>query len=185
MRTQWCSIFNLLSLLFSRLLQRHVKTFAVKFTVGLCLSLLVFACTKNATNSNPASLATSNPTANSEKVIRIGYQKSGVLFLVKNRGGLEKRLSPLNTTVQWSEFPSPTPLVEALGAGKIDLGQTADAGAVSAQAAEIDLVNVANSRPSPKSLAILVSKDSLIRKVADLKGKKVALNTKVQLLSFW
>jgi sulfonate transport system substrate-binding protein len=38
------------------------------------------------------------------------------------------------------------------------------------------MVTVANSRPSPKSLAILVARDSPIQKVADLKGKKVAFN---------
>ena len=147
----------------SGILQRQAKTFVQIFVMGLCLSLLVFACTtKNATNSNQASVATLNPAVNRERVIRIGYQKSGVLFLVKYRGGLEKRLDLLNTKVQWSQFPSPTPLVEALGAEKIDLGQTAGAGAVSAQAAGIDLVTVANSRPSPKSLAILVAQDSPI-----------------------
>lgn len=53
-----------------------------------------------------------------EEVIRIGYQKSGALLLLKNEGTLEKRLAPLGYSVEWREFPSGPPLLEALNAGK-------------------------------------------------------------------
>lgn len=179
MLIQWLSHLNFRSASkFLTQFRQQTKTFALLFGIGLSLSLVVSACTNNTNSSttpNAEPVATS-PTSASEKVLRIGYQKSGVLFLVKYRGGLEKRLKPLNVAVKWNEFSSPTPLVEALGAGSIDLGQTSDAGAITAQAAGIDMVTVANSRPSPKSLAILVAKDSPIRKVTDLKGKKVAFN---------
>lgn len=179
MLTRWFFNLNLSSLYdFFTQFKRRTKTFTLLFGIGLSLSVLVSACTNNtnsSTSPNAEPVATS-PTSGQEKVLRIGYQKSGVLFLVKHRGGLEKRLKPLNVAVKWNEFPSPTPLVEALGVGSIDLGQTSDAGAITAQAAGTDMVTVANSRPSPKSLAILVAKDSPIQKVTDLKGKKVAFN---------
>jgi sulfonate transport system substrate-binding protein len=149
------------------------KTFTWLFGLSLCLSLSVSACDNNTVNAPPSSGENSDTAA---KVVRIGYQKSGVFFLVKNRGGLEKRLAPMNTTVEWKEFTAPTPLVEALGANGIDLGQTGDAGSVNAQAAGIDIVTFANSRPSPKSIAIIVAKDSPIKTVADLKGKKIGFN---------
>ncbi|MGL5077951.1 MAG: aliphatic sulfonate ABC transporter substrate-binding protein, partial [Waterburya sp.] len=119
---------------------------------------------------------TSTSDSATVKTVRIGYQNSGVFFLVKNRGGLEKRLAPMNVKVEWSEFSSPTPLIEALGAKSIDIGQTSDAGVVTAQAAGVDLLAVANSRPSPQSLAIVVSSDSPVQKMEDLKGKKLAFN---------
>jgi sulfonate transport system substrate-binding protein len=45
-----------------------------------------------------------------------------------------------------------------------------------AQAAGADLLYVAHEPPAPKGEAILVPKESPIRSVADLKGKRVALN---------
>ncbi|MBS2699576.1 ABC transporter substrate-binding protein, partial [Salmonella enterica subsp. enterica serovar 1,4,[5],12:i:-] len=42
--------------------------------------------------------------------------------------------------------------------------------------AKADLVYLAHSPPSPKTEAIVVPQDSAIRSVADLKGKRVALN---------
>jgi sulfonate transport system substrate-binding protein len=175
-------MLNRFYLLYTRCKRRFTQTFTPQtftllFAVGLGLSLLFSACTtQNVTGDRAVTEATSRENLPQAKVVRIGYQKSGVLFLVKYRGGLEKRLKPLNVDVKWHEFTSPTPLVEALGTGSIDIGQTGDAGAVTAQAAGIDLLTVANSRPSPKSLAILVPKDSPLRKVTDLKGKKVAFN---------
>jgi sulfonate transport system substrate-binding protein len=165
------------SQLLSHLKRRFRATFILLFGTGLCASLLFSAC--NAGNSpapNTTSAATTSPTSAQERVVRVGYMKSGVLFLVKHRGGLEKRLKPLNVDVKWHEFVSSTPLIEALAAESIDLGQSSDAGTVSAQAGGLDVVTIANSRPSPKSVAIVVSKDSPIQKVADLKGKKVAFN---------
>jgi sulfonate transport system substrate-binding protein len=147
------------------------RTFACLFCLSLCLSLSISAC-----NANNSTAPAKTSTSTSAKTLRIGYQNSGVFFLVKNRGGLEKRLAPMNVKVEWSEFSSPTPLIEALGAKSIDIGQTSDAGMVTAQAAGIDIVTVANSRPSPKSLAIVVSSDSPVEKMEDLKGKKIGFN---------
>lgn len=47
---------------------------------------------------------------------------------------------------------------------------------VFAQAAGADLLYVAYEPPAPTSEAILLPKDSPIRSVAELKGRKVALN---------
>ena len=45
-----------------------------------------------------------------------------------------------------------------------------------AQAASPELVYVANEPGAPRGEAILVPKDSSIKTLADLKGKKIALN---------
>jgi sulfonate transport system substrate-binding protein len=151
------------------------RTFTWLFCLSLCMSLSISSCNANqAVKSPTAPGLTSDPAT--VKTLRIGYQNSGVFFLVKNRGGLEKRLAPMNVKIEWSEFTSPTTLVEALGAKSIDIGQVSDAGAVTAQAAGVDLVAVANSRPSPQSLAIVVPSDSPVQKIEDLKGKKIGFN---------
>src|ERR1700733_4630484 len=124
----------------------------------------------------PASLAFAQKANSSDNVIRIGYQKYGTLVLLKAHGSLEKRLAPLHVEVQWTEFPAGPQLLEGLNVGSIDFGTVGEAPPIFAQAAGADLVYVANEPPASGGEAILVPKNSPIKSVADLKGKKVALN---------
>ena len=111
-----------------------------------------------------------------ETVVRIGYQKYGTLVLLKATGNLERKLAPLGYKVAWTEFPAGPQLLEALNVGAIDFGTTGETPPIFAQAAGAPLVYVAHEPPAPQGEAILVPKDSPIRSVADLKGRKVALN---------
>jgi sulfonate transport system substrate-binding protein len=113
---------------------------------------------------------------NADNVIRIGYQKYGTLVLLKSRGSLEKRLAPLHVQVKWTEFPAGPQLLEGLNVGSIDFGTVGEAPPIFAQAAGADLVYVGNEPPASTGEAILVPKNSPIKTVAELKGKKVALN---------
>ncbi len=106
--------------------------------------------------------------------LRIGWQKNGVLALAKRQGSLEKRLAAQGITVEWSEFTSGPPLLEALGAGALDFGATGDVPPLFAQAAHGNLLYVGLYRGSPEASAILVRADSPIRSLADLKGRKLA-----------
>lgn len=111
-----------------------------------------------------------------DKVVRIGFQKYGKLVLLKSKGSLEDRLKAAGYRVVWTEFPSGPPLLEALNVGAIDFGNTGEAPPIFAQAAGAPIQYVAYEPPAPKGEAILVAKDSKLTSVADLKGKKVALN---------
>lgn len=108
--------------------------------------------------------------------LRIGYQKYGTLVLLKASGSLEKRLADQGVTVKWTEFPAGPQLLEGLNVGSVDFGTTGETPPVFAQAAGADLQYVAFEPPAPFSEAILVPKDSTLKSVADLKGKKIALN---------
>ena len=108
--------------------------------------------------------------------LRIGYQKYGTLVLLKAKGTLEKRLAEQGVQVQWTEFPGGPQLLEGLNVGSVDFGVTGETPPVFAQAAGADLVYVAYEPPAPHSEAILVPKDSPIKSVKELKGKKVVLN---------
>jgi len=123
-----------------------------------------------------AALPATGAFAQKKEELRIGYQKYGTLTLLKARGDLEKRLAPLGIDVKWTEFPAGPVLLEGLNVGSIDFGTAGEAPPVFAQAAGADLVYVANQPPSPTAEAIVVPKDSAIKSVAELKGKKVALN---------
>ena len=108
-------------------------------------------------------------------VLRIGHQKFDPLTLVKYRADLEAKLKPLGVTeVKWVEFPSGPPILEALNVGSIDIGRTGDTPPVVAQAAGVPFVYVGTSEPKARSSAILVKKNSPIRTLSDLKGKKIA-----------
>lgn len=116
------------------------------------------------------------PGRAADRLIRIGYQKYGNLILLKGTGDLEKKLAPLGVKVRWTEFPSGPPLLEAINAGAIDFGHAGEAPPIFAQAASADFLYVAHEPPAPQGEAVLVPKTSPIRSVADLKGKKIALN---------
>ena len=107
--------------------------------------------------------------------LRIGHQK-GLLSLLKGRGTLEKRLAPLGVTVKWTEFTAGPVQLETLNVGSIDFGDVGEAPPIFAQAAGAPLAYVGATVPRPASEAVLVPKGSAIKTVADLKGKKIALN---------
>ena len=109
--------------------------------------------------------------------LRIGYQKSAsLLVLQKSQGSLEKKLAPLGFGVKWVEFPAGPQLLEGLIVGSIDLGFAGEAPPIFAQAAGAKFYYVGHDPAAPQAEAIVVPKDSTIKSVAELKGKKVAFN---------
>lgn len=106
--------------------------------------------------------------------LRIGFQKGSFnLALLKSYGLLEQRLP--GTRIQWTEFPAGPQLLEALALGSVEFGATGDAPPVFAQAAGKDVVYVGAEPPKPDSSAVLVKPDSPLKKLADLKGRRLAL----------
>jgi sulfonate transport system substrate-binding protein len=121
-------------------------------------------------------LAPQAQAQSSSQTLRIGYQKYGTLTVLKARGDLERRLAPLGLEVKWTEFPAGPQLLEGLNVGSIDFGTVGEAPPIFAQAAGADIVYVAHQPPAPAAEAIVVPKGSTLQRVADLKGKRVALN---------
>jgi sulfonate transport system substrate-binding protein len=128
----------------------------------LALLLLTFLTPILAVGENPIN------------VVRIGYQKSGAFLLMKNEGSLEKSLGPLGYRVEWKEFPSGPPLLEALNAGSLDVGHSGDAPLIFAQAAGIAFEYIGATSPAPASAGIVVPSASTIQAVSGLRGKRVA-----------
>ena len=124
--------------------------------------------------SAPRAWAQTTAASRVPELLRIGYQKSAVnLVILKQQGVLERRFP--QTKVSWLEFPAGPQLLEALSVGSLEFGFTGDAPPVFAQAAGKDLVYAGAEPPKPDSSAILVPKDSALRTLADLRGKKIAL----------
>lgn len=148
---------------------RHAQCLSRRTTLGL-----LFAAAAGVMAAGMPAAAQAQ--AKGEVQVRIGYQKYGTLTLLKGRGTLEKRLAEQGVGVKWTEFPAGPVLLEGLNVGSIDFGTVGEAPPIFAQAAGANLVYVGNEPASPASEAIVVPKGSSLRTLADLKGKKVALN---------
>jgi sulfonate transport system substrate-binding protein len=126
-----------------------------------------------AATATPAALAFP-ARAQAPREFGIGYQKSGILVVAKQQRAIENRLKPLGVEVKWIEFSFGPPLLEAVNIGSIDFGTTGDAPPIFAQAAGANLLYVAAQPGAGAGAAILLPKNSLIRSLADLKGKRIA-----------
>jgi sulfonate transport system substrate-binding protein len=103
--------------------------------------------------------------------LRVGDQKAGSKALLAAAGELDH----LPDRIEWSEFASGPPLLEALNAGAIDIGATGDTPPIFAAAAGSKLALVAVTRAQPNGAAILVPKDSPIQSLEQLRGTKIAV----------
>ncbi len=110
--------------------------------------------------------------ADDSKEIRIGYQKSGLLPVLKQRGTLDAVFKPQGINISWVEFAFGPPILEGLNTGNLDFGYTGDAPPIFAQAASANLVYAATLSGNSAN-GILVKEASPIKTLADLKGKKV------------
>lgn len=106
------------------------------------------------------------------KELRVGYQKSGVLVIARQQAALEKAFAPKGIAINWVEFSSGPPMLEAMNNGRIDIGAVGDSPPIFAQAAGANIVYIAG-QPITNGQGILVPAKSDIRSIADLKGKRI------------
>ena len=135
---------------------RRFKSFITLASLGMLLSSPVWAI---------------DPTV---KQLRIGFQKSSINFAITKQQKLLEQEFP-NAKVTWNEFPAGPQILEALAVGSIDVGVTGDAPPVYAQAAGKPLYYIAYETAKPLASAILIPKGSSLKQLADLKGKRIAL----------
>ena len=119
-----------------------------------------------------AAVAACAPRGGAATTLTVGYQKNGVLLLAKSRGVVDRLMGPV--PIKWVEFPSGPPLLEAMNAGAVDLGATGDTPPIFAQAAGSALQYVAYQPLSGLGEGLVVPADSPIRRLAELRGKRIA-----------
>ena len=132
--------------------------------------------TSAGTNSSPsASLsppAPAHPVSMSDVTLHVGDQAGSGAQSLLTAAGLIGRL-PFK--VAWSDFTSGPPMLQAMGAGSIDVGSVGDAPPVFAAAGGSKIAVVSALAANPLGSAILVPDNSPIRTVAELRGKKIAV----------
>jgi len=107
--------------------------------------------------------------------INIGIQKGDGLVALRASGKLEQAFASHHVKVSWHEFVYGAPLVEAINAGDVDVGTVGSTPPIMAQAgAAPAVVYVAYASRLVKSYAIVVPKDSPVKDLRDLKGRKIA-----------
>ena len=119
--------------------------------------------------------AATNAQAQAPKEIRVDFATYNPVSLVlKERGILEKALASEGVSVRWVQSAGSNKALEFLNAGSLDFGSTAGAAA---------LIGKINGNPiksiyvysRPEWTALVTGAKSEITKVADLKGKRVAV----------
>jgi sulfonate transport system substrate-binding protein len=106
--------------------------------------------------------------------IRIGTQKGGFFPAVRQRHTLENAFKPLGIEIKWIDFQFGPPLLEAINVGSVDFGYVGDTPPIFAQAGGAKIRYVAAVKSEGDNQAIIVPKDSPIKTLADLRGKRVA-----------
>ncbi|SBW28929.1 ABC-type nitrate/sulfonate/bicarbonate transport system, periplasmic component [Candidatus Protofrankia californiensis] len=128
------------------------------------------ACGGNSTSSRDGSAGTH---AGDRLTLRIGDQSKGLQLPLELSG--QSQGTPYD--LQWNTFADGPHMNAAFSAGKIDIGTMGDTPVLFANAAHADVTVVAISKSTVNSQTIIATRQSGIRTVADLKGKRVAFTT--------
>jgi sulfonate transport system substrate-binding protein len=161
----------------SRLAQRPMRRgLAVAAAVSLA-TLTAAACSSSSSASSSASASSTgtssaNQTSVSGVTLHIGDQAGTGAQALLTAAGLIGRL-PFK--VAWSDFTSGPPMLQAMGAGAIDVGGVGNAPPVFAAAGGEKIAIVGAYQANPLGSALLVPKNSPITSVAQLKGKRIAV----------
>lgn len=112
-------------------------------------------------------------TSKGGKVLRFAYTKSiSPASLAKERGTLEKKLEEKGIKLEWVEFQTGPQMFEAIRANSVDIVNSGNMPAVYAQANQTPFVYIAGV--SGPDYSLVIPKDSPIKTLKDLKGKKIA-----------
>ena len=109
-------------------------------------------------------------SAGAQTTLRVGDQKGNSQAVMEAAGVLKD----VPYKIEWKEFASAAPLLEALSAGAIETGLVGDAPFTFAAAAKVPVKAIGAIRQSGEGLAVLVPRDSKIQSFDDLRGKKIA-----------
>ncbi len=142
-----------------------------KFLISSFIALGLSGCQKTSSDTAPGQQSVQEDNL---KTLAVGYQKSSLNLLVARQQQLFEQQFP-GVQVAWKEFPAGPQMLEALAVGAIDFGAVGNTPPVFAQAAGKDLKYIGYEVVPQNAQALLIPADSSIRTLADLKGKRIAV----------
>ena len=141
-----------------------------------CVTLTAACSSAGGPAAGPASPAGSTASGNtvslSQVTLHIGDQAGSGAQALLTASGLIRKL-PFKVT--WSDFTSGPPMLQAMGAGAVDIGSVGNAPPVFAAAGGSKIAIVGAFRSGPLGSALLVPGNSPIRSIAQLRGKRIAV----------
>ncbi|UXY23358.1 ABC transporter substrate-binding protein [Streptomyces cynarae] len=134
----------------------------------LPFALLLTACGGNSAAETSAGGRTDGKGS---LTLNVGDQKGGSEAVLEAAGELKN----LDYKIKWSTFTSGPPLLEAVNAGAVDIGGVGNTPPVFAAGADSKITVVAAWHGTSKGDAILVSKNSRLSAVQQLRGRSIAV----------
>ncbi|MFI1354315.1 ABC transporter substrate-binding protein [Streptomyces sp. NPDC020898] len=118
--------------------------------------------------------SSANASGNDSRVtLTLGDQAKTLQTIVNASGALKGA----KYKVKWAEFEGAAPLFQAVQAGAADTTYSADLPALQALSGGVKFKNVAALKNDGHHTGIIVRKDSDVKSVKDLKGKKVVVSS--------
>ena len=148
----------------------NLKALAGPVAGILAATLALAGCGGSATGNEDA-VGDDGKVDLSKVTLIVGDQKGTSAKALLTAAGLED--TPY--TIEWKEFDSGPPMLEALNADAIHVGMVGNTPPIFAAAAGGTFKMVASASYTGQGDTILVPKDSPLQSVADLAGKKVAV----------
>jgi len=137
-------------------------------------SLAAAGCSSSSSSSSSSSAASPSASSSvnlSSVTLNIGDQKGTGAEAVLTAAGL---LNTLPFHINWSDFTSGPPMLEAMASGSVDIGGVGDAPPVFA-ASGGEAVEIVGARETAGDQdAVVVPENSPITSIQQLKGKKIA-----------
>ncbi|GAA4101340.1 ABC transporter substrate-binding protein [Actinomadura miaoliensis] len=134
-------------------------------------ALAVSAGCGGGTDTGDAAVRADGSVDLSKVTLRVGDQKGGQRALL----GAAGQLDGVEYRIEWKQFTSGPPLLEAVNAGALDLGAVGNAPPVFAAAAGSKIKIVSAADIGLTGQAVLVPKNSPIRTPAELRGRRIAV----------
>lgn len=98
------------------------------------------------------------------------------IFVAKQKKWVEEELVKTGApAIKWTSFSAGPPINESFAAGQQDIGFLGDTPAIIAKSAGIDTRVIGITSSGPRTLAVVVPKNSPIKSPKDLKGRKVSV----------
>jgi len=123
-------------------------------------------------SAGESSTVSASTTNVSDVTLNIGDQAGAGAQALLTAAGL---IGKLPFKAHWSDFTSGPPMLQAMGAGSIDVGGVGDAPPVFEASAGGSIALVGAEVADPDASALLVPASSPIKTVAQLKGKTIAV----------
>ena len=139
--------------------------------VGVIATVLALAGCGGSATGNEGAVNDDGSVDLEEVTLTVGDQKGGSKALLQAAGELDD----VPYEIEWKEFTSGPPLLEALGAGSIHIGGVGNTPPLFAAAGKSEIKVVQGATYGGTGDAIVVPKGSDIKSVEDLKGKKVGV----------